>query len=446
MSEFPRRKNKFEQEPESQILIEAQTVASDLHPDHNEDSYEVSRLADGTRVIGVFDGMGGVAGGAEASAIATRTAVDFIRNYTFANVQEMKAGVNEALRQAHLKIQEHDRGRKMGTTGILTLVKENGAEFDVVIGSVGDSRVYRARSAGELEAVTLDDSTYRKKYDLVDARQVQKFLGSVQQVKDLPILLRDYFFTRNVASAMLGASTEINPNLYELKASAGEMFLIMTDGVHDNLTDSEINTLIVQNEGNPDGLSKALVAAAQARSRESAERSKPDDMTVVVFELGKDAATLPKNDLSELDFANPKPRAFLKGELVQVPRSSGILESGWTVGGYDDETGDVIVRLGNLRKNIPAAELTMINPEPDYSCLGRAQSFEELTYLVNRLGVVPGYSKQYSARELNNIIERVRIGQAPVDLITTNFGLRQRVTDLLSINSIHQTIRRKLSQ
>ena len=444
MSEFLSPKNKFEGEPKIQILIKAQTVASDLHPEENQDSYEVSQLADGTRVIGMFDGMGGAEGAAEASAIATRTAIDFIRKYTFSDTQEMKAGINEALHQAHLEIKKNDHGRRMGTTGILTLVKENGAEFDVVIGSVGDSRVYRASSAGELVSVTLGDSTYRKSFNDDDARQIQKFLGAAQNGVKSPELVEEYFPGRNMASSMLGASSHFSPNLYELKASVGELFLVMTDGIHDNLTDSEINTLIVQHEGDPDALSKALVAAAYARSRESSKRSKPDDMTVVVVELGKGAAVPAKKDLPEFDFTHPKPRAFLKGELVQVPRNSGILESGWTVGGYDDETGEVIVRLGNLRKNIPAAELTVINPEPDYTCLGRAQSFEELTYLINRFGVISGYAKQYSARELNNIIEQVRTGQAPVDLITTNFGLRNRVTEILSINSIRQTIRRKI--
>ncbi len=428
-------KNRQEIWRSNTIRVEAETVASEKHSERNEDSYFHTDLADGTKVVGLFDGMGGRAGGAEASDLAVRTTFNELSQYKYSSVEEMKRGVELALQRAHLEIKRQDNGQRMGTTGVLMMIKNGERGFDVVIGSVGDSRVYKMCEDGELEPITLDDATYRHNNDEFDSRQIQNFLSRVSSVNQLPLFLREHFDKRHVTSAMLGASVAVSPNIYNLTAKPGEVFIATSDGIHDNLTDNEIQQIALKFKGNPTGLAKSLVEESKNRSRGHAERSKPDDMTAVAIELGSKLTN--EKDSENVVEVGSKIRQFVKGEMVQIMGNNKILEQGWTVDGYDDQTGEVIVYRGNLQKYFSATELSKHNPEPDFSAIGRALSFRELYYTLTRFGGINA-DVFYKADEIIDVIEKIRKGQALINRVTRTHGLRQRVEDLLAIEKLRK--------
>ncbi len=64
----------------------------------------------------------------------------------------------------------------------------------------------------------------------------------------------------------------------------GDRILLCTDGIHDNLTDDEIEAIL--RTGPRTTVARVLVEHALARSRQEREitlRAKPDDMSVVVL-------------------------------------------------------------------------------------------------------------------------------------------------------------------
>ncbi len=65
----------------------------------------------------------------------------------------------------------------------------------------------------------------------------------------------------------------------------GDRLVITTDGIHDNLTNSEIEALL-QQMGSSDVAVNALVQAALLRSKHPSHiRAKHDDMTEVALSL-----------------------------------------------------------------------------------------------------------------------------------------------------------------
>lgn len=126
----------------------------------NEDDYLILAPHDEAAVRGrgrlfaVADGMGGVAGGAEASRTAVRAlAQSFVQGDGGAPMVErrMRQGFELACQRVFERSREHPALRGMGTT--LTALNLVGAM--ATVGHVGDSRCYRLRD-GELERLTTD--------------------------------------------------------------------------------------------------------------------------------------------------------------------------------------------------------------------------------------------------------------------------------------------------
>jgi protein phosphatase len=66
--------------------------------------------------------------------------------------------------------------------------------------------------------------------------------------------------------------------------SIGDRILLCTDGIHDNLTDLEIEAILRKAPRN--AAARLLVESALLRSREERQtniRAKPDDMTAIVL-------------------------------------------------------------------------------------------------------------------------------------------------------------------
>jgi serine/threonine protein phosphatase PrpC len=143
-----------------------------------------------------------------------------------------------------------------------------------LIAHVGDSRVYRYTTAGELVQCTLDDSEFGADWDL------QRRLGEV--VVPTTLIEFMYFEQRHILDRCLGSPRD-RARVWEVDVDEGDVLLALTDGVTDNLTFSEVRDLIGNGGDEPDRIARRLVEAAHARSQqEDHGRAKVDDITAVV--------------------------------------------------------------------------------------------------------------------------------------------------------------------
>jgi len=188
----------------------------------NEDSYGFS-VEHGVYVV--CDGMGGAAAGEIASSLA----VDEILSQAAANAtaenprEAMEAAVAAANQAIYSRAQRNQKLSGMGTTMVALAVEER----RVWIFNIGDSRCYRLRDR-RLEQMTLDHS-------LVD-EQVR--LGRMSEAEALRSPLR------NVITRALGTQMHVTPDVFELEAEPGDLFLLCSDGLTKEIDDPLIESLL----------------------------------------------------------------------------------------------------------------------------------------------------------------------------------------------------------
>lgn len=254
----------------------------------NEDAYFIDQQ---NGAVAVFDGMGGHAGSEEASALAAQEVQRHLSKIPTNTPRSLaEHAIQEALENAHHSINEHNarlhRGSSQpGTTAIVAKIfeTESGSPY-AVIGSAGDSRAYLLRS-GRIEQVTLDHAFLGVPPGR--RREIQDTLSQVVRLSELSDTERGLFLNRAIIDSCLGAGPK-NPSptitLTTFELQAGDQILLTSDGVHDNLTDTEIEETVSPAGGDPEAIVDALVDAAKARSQDKSHiRSKADDTTAVVL-------------------------------------------------------------------------------------------------------------------------------------------------------------------
>lgn len=271
------------------IEIHARSIASSKHPEQNEDSMFMDPEKG---IFGVFDGLGGQAAGDKASQIArdivSKSLQELPKGLTLLQAQE---GLYRALIDANLAIHEQRLAdyNDMATTASIGMIwNDSKGEKKVTIGNVGDSRVYLLRN-GELEQVTLDDSTaYSISPNEQQARQLQtKFSNVVNPERELTEIELYLFSSRNLISQCLG-TVSIKPRITTIDLLPSDMLLVCSDGISDNLTGSEMQTLLNSNPDTNIAVQK-LIEASQTRSKSRHARAKADDMTALIVEVRDNA-------------------------------------------------------------------------------------------------------------------------------------------------------------
>ncbi len=96
---------------------------------------------------------------------------------------------------------------------------------------------------------------------------------------------REIFNKRNGITQSLGHLTPKNPTLNihtaQIVALPGDRILLCSDGIHDNLTDAEIEAILRREARTT--VARHLVQHAIDRSREECLRAKKDDMSAIVI-------------------------------------------------------------------------------------------------------------------------------------------------------------------
>jgi len=190
----------------------------------------------------VCDGMGGAAAGEIASSLAIDEMLRLLTARTSADplptvAEQAVIAANEAI---FSRSQRNYRLSGMGTTLVGLLVEERHAW----VVNVGDSRCYRLRNS-RIEQITLDHSLVEE----------QVRLGRMTGSEALRSPLR------NVITRALGTQSHVTPDIFELEAEPGDLFLLCSDGLTRELTDPLIESLLSVDLP-LDGLCDRLVVAA----------------------------------------------------------------------------------------------------------------------------------------------------------------------------------------
>ena len=173
----------------------------------------------------VCDGMGGQAAGEVASELAVETVLEYFRTYSAASgypqvgekFDDISAEANalaSAVQAAGLRVLqqalEHPGRQGMGTTMVAILVSAGKAS----IAHVGDSRAYLLRD-GQIKLLTSDHSLVME--------QVRRGLMTPEEAERSSM--------QNIITRALGAEDSAEPDVQDIPVSAGDTFLLATDGL-----------------------------------------------------------------------------------------------------------------------------------------------------------------------------------------------------------------------
>jgi len=228
----------------------------------NEDNFAVHANGDRGLFI-VADGMGGHAAGEVASEMAVQIIERELQGIQNLDDRTVAETVAEALRKANRNI--HDRTitevdkQGMGTTASVLLISRQ----KYMIGQVGDSRVYRLRD-GALQQLTKDHSYVQE--------QVDAGFLTPEQARYHPY--------SNVITRCVGASPEVEPDIYAGEAKVGDLFLVASDGLTGMVDDRRLQMLLMS-RAEPERKVHALISEANGRGG-------LDNITAIVVQVAPD--------------------------------------------------------------------------------------------------------------------------------------------------------------
>jgi len=172
------------------------------------------------------------------------------------------------------------------TVAIAGICRQNGKnEYTMVYAHVGDSRVYLLREHESLKRLTNDDGLLGRLVEnqMVEEADAQR-IDQAKHAGELSDAEFSYFRLRGGITQALGGPLPPNIHIDQVPISIGDRILLCTDGIHDNLTDVEIEEILRKAPRN--SVARLLVEHALLRSREERQvtiRAKPDDMSAIVL-------------------------------------------------------------------------------------------------------------------------------------------------------------------
>lgn len=191
-----------------------------------EDSHDMAALTPNGDVFVVCDGMGGHVGGKQASSIAVKSIIEYLKADKYS--QPLQA-LNDALQYANMQIlgyaNAHPELKGMGTTACIVLLQDS----EAYIAHVGDSRIYLyLGKEKQLHRVTKDHSFVQT---LVDAGQITD-----DEAEHHP--------NKNRILKALGIKPALEPSFNAVKPKNDDVFLICSDGLSGMISDKVIGEIM----------------------------------------------------------------------------------------------------------------------------------------------------------------------------------------------------------
>ncbi|HEY9605366.1 MAG TPA: Stp1/IreP family PP2C-type Ser/Thr phosphatase [Allocoleopsis sp.] len=222
----------------------------------NQDDYYIDPRG---RFFIVADGMGGHAGGQEASQLATEAIQTYLEKHwqSAATSEEL---LEQALLEANQAIlqdqQNHPERSDMGTTAVVVMFRQD----QPWLAHVGDSRLYRFRGS-RLEQIT-EDHTWV-------ARAMKAGDLTPEQARMHP--------WRHVLSQCLGRKDLPKVEVQPIDVQPGDRLLLCTDGLTEELSDASIASSLQASLKGEETAVRLIEAAKEKGGR--------DNITVVIVEV-----------------------------------------------------------------------------------------------------------------------------------------------------------------
>lgn len=252
---------------EDALEIVAQTHSGMVRA-HNEDSIATDAVCG---LVVLADGMGGYNAGEVASGIAVEVMVaEIIQPLKNASPVERDEETGEELAVALLgrsihkantsifqAAKSHAQYAGMGTTIVSALFYDN----RVVVGHVGDSRLYRLR--GEtLLSLTRDHSLLQE--------QIDCGMISVENAR--------HSQNKNLVTRAVGIDADVIPEIHLHDVEVGDLYLLCSDGLNDMVEDDDIQAVLYAMQGN-------LALAAEQLIQTANDNGGRDNVSVILVKV-----------------------------------------------------------------------------------------------------------------------------------------------------------------
>ncbi len=287
---------------QSPFIISRRSTANERHPDRNEDNILIDEVSG---LFAVFDGVGGSAAAEIASQTAANSTINAWKRILTKDQNRRKIynlledcqerDFCQMLENLVLESDEQVRthgAQRAGTDDLATTValaafcrQPHSREYTMVHAHVGDSRIYLLHHEERMKRLTHDDGLLTKLIEnqIVDEEHALQ-IDQAMRADQLSDVEYSYFRLRGGITQALGGPLPPTIHTAETIVHPGDRILLCTDGIHDNLTDEEIENIIRISPRT--SAARVLVEHARQRSHEDRTqtiRSKPDDMSAIVM-------------------------------------------------------------------------------------------------------------------------------------------------------------------
>lgn len=233
----------------------------------NQDSYYISESGD---LFIVADGMGGHAGGQEASRLSTDAIRDYLANHRSSELstpvllQQAIAAANSAVLADQC---QHPERADMGTTVVVVLLRDR----QLWCAHVGDSRLYRLRDH-QLTQITKDHTWVAQ----------AMLLG---ELSEEALAMHPW---RHVLSQCIGREDLTTVETQKLDVEPGDRLLLCSDGLTEELS-SEAILACMQTTQTCESAACNLIEAAKTKGGR-------DNITAIVIAISATVAALPNDE------------------------------------------------------------------------------------------------------------------------------------------------------
>ncbi len=238
----------------------------------NQDSYDVragDEWALGEALVAVADGMGGHAAGEVASRMSLDLLVGSLKGADAPNEAAMRRAFARANAGVFGEASAKPEYRGMGTTLVAALF----AGGDMIIGNVGDSRMYLWRD-GELKRVTNDHS----------------WVGEMVAAGALTEEQAERHPRRNILTRALGVGASVEADVTRMPLKRGDRIMLCSDGLHGMVNDKTIAEII------GGGKSLDLKKAARELIDLANKAGGTDNITVALAQMNADLKAAAETD------------------------------------------------------------------------------------------------------------------------------------------------------